>query len=104
MLTRRQRDLLGFITTEIEAGRRPTYRLMMHHGGYKSTAATFALVERLIDRGHLHRAGRRLFLGPRVMWMRFDEQTKGLVRHDLNARQTPAFMPGKDSASGAAGN
>ncbi len=82
MLTRRQRNLLAFITSEIEAGRRPTYRAMMHHSGYKSPAATYFLVDRLVERGHLHRDGRRLVLGPRVMWMRFDEKTKGLVRHD----------------------
>lgn len=82
MLTRRQRDLLAYIAAEISAGRRPTYQAMTLRFDYRTKSAPHHIVSRLIDRGHLHRVGHRIALGPRVMWLRFDDELKELVRHD----------------------
>lgn len=79
MLTKRQRALLARITAEINAGRKPSYREMASAHGLKSQGSLYAMVDKLIERGHLHRENGELKLGPRVMWMRFDDDTKTLI-------------------------
>ena len=79
MLTKRQRDLLTHITAEINAGRKPSYRAMASAQGLRSCGSLYVMVSNLIERGHLHRHNGELKLGPRIMWMRFDDDTKTLI-------------------------